>query len=769
MKKLTDPKESATRKRIDAILNNLKWETDESSPSCNVFTERAKTMEQQKALGSFEPDYILYQSGTDRPIAIIEAKRSGQNLAKALKQAAWQYARPLNIDIVFVADGAIVESCDLRKDVPLRMDDDLVTTLLNEKQILRHVEEGASIYTPDIVRHTKQELIQVFSEANNLLRKEGLREGIERFSEFSNLLFLKLISEIENERDRIGEKRILEEKYCWDAFCDKPAEGMLDYINDTILPRLVDKYNHSGDVFQKELLIKTPETLEKIVKKLSCLILLDADSDIKGDAFEYFLKNSISVGNDLGEYFTPRHIVKLVVDLVDPRYGETIYDPACGTGGFLIQAFRHIKNKVTETPERLKTLKEETIYGRELTGTAKIAKMNMIIIGDGHTNIEQMDSLKEPVKKKYNVVLTNYPFSQTTDYSSYYGLETESANPVFLKHVIDALRQDGRAGVVVPEGMLFDESQQYTKVRRILLESCDIEAVINLNSYVFRPYTGQPTSILIFKKGLQTKKVWFFEVKEDGFEKSSRKHGRRAIKENDLPLLRQSWNDKADSDRSFSVDFDTITAHDYKLTIDEYRKPQGQAGWLPLGGNNGVCNVVIGGTPSTKVRRYYGSPHAWVKISDLTNSRGMCITETETMITDAGVENSNVKLIKKGTILLSFKLSIGKVAIAGRDLYTNEAIAALIPKDKRVLPKYLYYILPRLDLAGGGRQAAKGQTSSKGRLEKVLIPVPSIPTQTLIVKEMERRDEKIRQYEEKIAHIMAEKNKIIDKFPSLNA
>lgn len=533
---------------------------------------------------------------------------------------------------------------------------------------------------------------------------------------------------------------------------------------------MVDKYNHSGDVFQKELLIKTPETLKKIVKKLSCLILLDVDSDIKGDAFEYFLKNSISVGNDLGEYFTPRHVVKLVVDLVDPRYGETIYDPACGTGGFLIQAFRHIKNKVRETPKRLKTLKEETIYGRELTGTAKIAKMNMIIIGDGHTNIEQMDSLKEPVKKKYNVVLTNYPFSQTTDYSSYYGLKTESANPVFLKHVIDALKKDGRAGVIVPEGMLFDESQQYAKVRRILLESCDVEAVINLNSYVFRPYTGQPTSILVFKKGLQTKKVWFFEVKEDGFEKSSRKRGRRAIKENDLPLLRQSWNDKADSDRSFSVDFDTITAHDYKLTIDEYRKTHDKAGWLPLGGNNGVCNIVIGGTPSTKARRYYGSPHTWVKISDITNSRGMYITETEIMITDAGVENSNVKLIKKGTILLSFKLSIGKVAIAGRDLYTNEAIAALIPKDKRVLPKYLYYILPRLDLAGGGgRQAAKGQTSSKGRLEKILIPVPSITTQTSIVKEMERRDEKIRQYEEKIAHITAEKNKIIDKFPSLDA
>lgn len=764
MRKLTDPKETATRKRIDAMLNNLKWETEESSPVCNVFTERAKTRDQQKALRNYEPDYILYQSGTDKPIAVIEAKRSGQSLAKALRQAVKQYAKPLKVDIVFVADGAIIESHDCRAGVPLRMDDDLVTTLLSEKQILRHIIEGASIYTPDIIRHTKQELIQVFSEANDLLRKEGLREGIERFTEFSNLLFLKLISEIENDRDNSGEKRILEKKYCWESFYGKPADEMLDYINDTILPRLVAKYNHSGDVFQKELLIKTPETLEKIVKKLSKLTLLDSDSDIKGDAFEYFLKNSISVGNDLGEYFTPRHIVKLIVDLVDPRYGETVYDPACGTGGFLIQAFRNIKNKVRETKETLKILRESTVYGQELTGTAKIAKMNMIIIGDGHTNIKQMDSLKAPVKDKYNVVLTNYPFSQTTDYSAYYGLETENANPVFLKHVIDALKDEGRAGVIVPEGMLFDESQQYAKVRRILLENCDVEAVINLNSYVFRPYTGQPTSILIFKKGAQTKTVWFFEVKDDGFEKSSRKHGRRAIKENNLPLLRQSWNDKVVSDRAFFVDFETILSHDYKLTIDEYRKTHDKAGWLPLGGKDGVCNIVIGGTPNTKNRKYYGGSNIWVKISDITNSQGIYITETDNMITDAGVENSNVKLIKKGTVLLSFKLSIGKVAIAGCDLYTNEAIAALIPKDKRVLPKYLYYILPRLDLRGVGRQAAKGKTSSKGRLEKILIPLPSISIQNTIVQEMERRDTKIMQHEEEIGEIKTEQDEIIDKF-----
>ena len=541
---------------------------------------------------------------------------------------------------------------------------------------------------------------------------------------------------------------------------------MMLYINDTILPRLVNKYNHSGDVFQSKLLIASPETLKKIADKLSKLTLLDANSDVKGDAFEYFLKNSVSVGNDLGEYFTPRHIVKLIVDLVDPRYRDTVYDPACGTGGFLIQAFRHIKGKVRESAESLRVLKEDTIFGQELTGTAKVAKMNMIIIGDGHTNIRQTDSLKEPVKGKYDVVLTNYPFSQETDYSSYYGLETENANPVFLKHVIDALKQGGRAGVVVPEGVLFDESSQFIKIRRMLLESCNLEAVINLHEYTFRPYTGQPTSILIFTKGAPTKKVWFFEVKEDGYEKSTRQHGRRPISESYLPLLRSLWTEKADSDRSFSVNFETIKEHGYKLTIDEYKQSHAKAGWVPLGGKSGVCDLVIGGTPSTKERKYYGGDNLLVKIGDLTRTHGMYVTDTEEKITKEGVENSNVKLIRKGTVLLSFKLSIGKVAIAGRNLYTNEAIAALIPKDDKVLPKYLYYILPRLNMAGA-RKAAKGQTSSKGRLEKMLIPLPSRKVQETIIREMEELDAEIRKHENEIRRIAAEGHKLIERYAAI--
>ena len=440
MEKLTKPLESATRKKIDENLINLGWKTDEFGKNCNVFTERPRTEQEKKKIkkrypkGRF-PDYVLYSSEVFRPIAIIEAKRQGQNLEQALKQAK-EYAECLGIKIIFAIDGSIIEAREAGTDDLLKLDGLTITELISEKLLIRFAEEGSELESPQNIVHTKNELIEIFSYANDLLRQEGMREGVERFSEFSNLLFLKLIDEIEEGREKNGEKRRLEKRYCWSSFNKKSATDLLDYVNDTVLPKLVNKYNGSGDVFQKELGIKNPIILKKIVDKLSELVLSNTDSDIKGDAFEYFLKNSISVGNDLGEYFTPRHIVKLIVELVDPQFGETIYDPCCGTGGFLIEAFRHIKSKCKLTKDNLTFLENHTIYGRELTGTSKIAKMNMILAGDGHTNIKQMDSLSEPVKEKYDVILTNYPFSQRTEYGNLYGLNTSEGNPVFLKHII---------------------------------------------------------------------------------------------------------------------------------------------------------------------------------------------------------------------------------------------------------------------------------------------------------------------------------------------
>ena len=750
--------ESATRKKIDLILNNLGYIIDETSEKCNVFTERAKTKEQNKKFNGKFPDYVLYKSGTDEPIGIIEAKRSGQSLKKALEQAINFYAKPIGVNVIFVTDGTIVETFDIRSHSTLKIDDQIVTDFITEKQLLKFAQEGAQLFSPDKITYTKRELIKIFEEADGLLRKEGLREGVERFTEFSNLLFLKLISEIEEDREKNGEERILEKKYCWESFYKLDAERMLEYVNNIILPRLVNKYNHSGDVFQKELLIKNPENLKKIVDKLSKLILLDTDSDIKGDAFEYFLKNSVSVGTDLGEYFTPRHIVKLMTELTDPKFQDKIYDPCSGTGGFLIEAFKHIKRKCKQTKENIEYLKEKTIYGRELTATAKIAKMNMIIIGDGHTNISQMDSLSKPVKEEYDVVLTNFPFSQKTDYSNLYGFNSEDANPIFLKHVIDALNKNGIAGVVVPEGLLFDENSEYVKIRKYLLENCNVEAVIKLSEFVFKPYTGQPTSILIFRKG-QTKNVWFFDVKEDGFKKTGSKLGRPPIKENDLILLRQLWKDKENSDHSFSVDFKRIKEHNFKLSMDSFRKSdKKKANRIKLGD---ICKIEIGGTPAREELKYWNGNNLWVKIKDMKNT---FIFDTDEKITNEGVRNSNVKLLPKGTLLFSFKLTIGKVGIAGKDLYTNEAIAGIIPKGDNVLTKYLYYLLPKIDYTPYTQSATKGKTLNSKIMASLEIPLPSLEEQKRIVKELDKKEEDKQKSLKEAKEIQREQDIIISQY-----
>ncbi len=594
MVELTNPTESASRKTIDAKLVNLGWNCDEFSPDCNVFTERPKTKEQARLLGRRPPDYILYKSQSDSPLAIIEAKRPGQPLTTALEQAV-EYAELLEVPVVFASDGNLTEAQFVATKTILRLDGDFIADLISESLLLRFITEGPSIQSPTEAKLSRQQLIDVFAEANNLLRNEGLREGIERFTEFSNLLFLKLISEMEDERQRRGEHRILEARYCWPNFCDRPAEDMLDYINDTILPRLANKYNHSGDVFQHRLLINSPAILKRIVDKLSALTLLNADSDIKGDAFEYFLKNSVSVGNDLGEYFTPRHIVTLMVDLVDPRYGETVYDPCCGTGGFLIHAFEHIKSKILATKEGMDFLRNYTFFGRELTGTAKIAKMNMILTGDGHTNIVQMDSLKAPVKEQYDVVLTNYAFSQKTEYAHYYGLRNRDANPVFLQHVIDALKPGGRAAVVVPDGVLFNEKSQYLKVRENLLRDCDIQAIVKLHRFVFKPYAGQPTSIIVFNKGLRTRRLWFFNIENDGYKKTGSKFGRPIIGANDIPALRYAWENKDETDVSFAVDIQNVAECGFKLIPNVYER-RGEVGsnWVPLGGASVMYPKYVG-------------------------------------------------------------------------------------------------------------------------------------------------------------------------------
>ena len=191
---IRSPLESHTRTKIDRRLENLGWILDQNNPKCNVFQEQAKTHEQNLKFDGKHPDYVLYETGTDTPIAIIEAKRPGEDLDNAMAEAIKKYAQPLQVPLVFAFNETLVISQHVLQSRPLKVDDEELQEFIDQVTALRFINEGAEIFSaPKGINFSRDELIKTFKSVNNLLRKEGLRDGYERFSVFAEILFIKLI------------------------------------------------------------------------------------------------------------------------------------------------------------------------------------------------------------------------------------------------------------------------------------------------------------------------------------------------------------------------------------------------------------------------------------------------------------------------------------------------------------------------------------------------------------------------------------------------
>lgn len=516
---LRPPLEAHTRTQIDLRLMNLGWILDQSNPHCNVFQEQAKTEEQNQRFEGKKPDYVLYDSGTDTPLAIIEAKPPSGDLDRAMNQAVTRYAQPLSVPLVFVYNEIFVAGLHVDQSRPLKIDGEQLQDFVDQATALRFINEGAEILSaPRDINFNRDELISIFKGVNNLLRKDGLRDGYERFSAFSEILFLKLIDEFEKLSRHRNLPSRFDDRYLWSSFVQRfnnNDSDMLDFISNTVWPHLRSIY---GDIFESEFSINKPGTLKRIVAEVDPINLTATDTDVKGDAFEYFLKTVTNGTKDLGEYFTPRHIVRTMVNLVEPRYGETVYDPFCGTGGFLLEVFKYLTLRTDPSNhEMLDWIKRKAIHGRELTSTARITKMNMILFGDGHANIHQMDSLENPVDNKYNVVLSNIPYSQKTEFGALYPISTTNADSVCVQHIFRSLKPHGRAAVIVPETFLYDDGD-IGKTREWIVKNSQKFTVVSLPRGVFMPYTPTKTNIIYFQKGTSCRSFFFFVVHNDGFE-----------------------------------------------------------------------------------------------------------------------------------------------------------------------------------------------------------------------------------------------------------
>lgn len=542
------PLEAAVTHSICLQLENLGWVVDEQHPDNNVTQQRVRTNAQRDQLRKANegvlthPDFVLYENGTNRPIAIIEAKRPGHRLDLALDQATTRYAIPLNAPLIFAYNNTFVATRYLRNGHPLKIDGEDVRQFIDHFTSLRFVNEGSEILSaPASLQISRDQLIRVFKRQANLLREAGLQAGLERFSAFSDVLFLKLIDEFCQLREHAGDQPPIPPHLRWSQFIDMRPVDRLVYVRDVVWREINARY---GPVFGATFPIESPEIFDDIVTGLASLNFTGTDADIKGDAFEFFLKNAyqgITI-KDLGEYFTPRNIVRTMVSMVDPVIGESVYDPFCGTGGFLIEAFRYIQLRTKVTGELKGILENDTVFGSEISETARVARMNMILYGDGHSNVEKRDSFANPEHGKYDVVLTNPPYSQKTRHGNLYPVPSRNGDAIAMQHCIKALKPDGRAAILVKEDFL-SEMGDIGLVREMLTNEVHDISVVSLPRRLFEPYTPTKTSILFFRKRSSHKRVSFYIVRRVGHEFGAKK---RTLLENDLPAVMSAFQRPGD-------------------------------------------------------------------------------------------------------------------------------------------------------------------------------------------------------------------------------
>lgn len=481
-----------------------------------------------------------------------------------------------------------------------------------------------------------------------------------------------------------------------------------------------------------------------------------------------FLKASTSTKNDLGEYFTPRHIVKTMVRLVNPQIGEKIYDPFCGTGGFLIESFRYIYNNMARTDANLALLRENTVYGNEITNTARITKMNMILAGDGHSNIEMKDSLANPVDgtetymdesgkihhRGFDIVLANMPYSQKTKYGNLYDLPSKNGDSICVQHCMKAINSaapNGRMALVVPEGFLF--RKDLTKTREYLLDHCQLQSIISLPQGVFLPYTGVKTDIIYatkvnqkVKSSEKKKTFWYFDVKSDGYTLDN--HRRKLDFPSDLSKYEEYR--KLDEDQAtdmLRVGFEIIPLNKVRqnaniLVGSRYRVSVKRTNYETIQFSD-VATLIRGVNYKKQQQTTFRTTNIILPADNIT-LEGEFKVQKEIYVDDT-VALSEEKRLQKNDIFICMssgsKDHIGKVAFIDQDTkyYAGGFMGIIRVNAQKCLPKYLYYYL---NYSEKFREEIKLLTQGaninniSSTINSIVIPLPSLEKQTQIVSEL---------------------------------
>ena len=426
--------------------------------------------------------------------------------------------------------------------------------------------------------------IRDLDDADNLRAKEAAMLGLPYESVFADEV-------------KIGERAVPGKQLKWSTFHDFPAGKMYSAVQEWVFPFIKNLHGDKNSAYAKYMddaifKIPTPLMLSKIVDSMDGIydLMGKKGTDTKGDVYEYVL-SKISTSGINGQFRTPRHIIRMMVELMDPKPDDVISDPACGTSGFLVTAAEYLNE-----PERRAFLFDRRkkdhymnhmFHGFDMDRTMlRIGAMNMMTHGIDNPFIEYRDSLSDqnPDWDRYSLILANPPFKGSLDADIVSAdllkvCKTKKTELLFLALFLRMLRVGGRCACIVPDGVLFGSSTAHRAIRRAIVEDNRLEAVISMPSGVFKPYAGVSTAVLVFTKTGHggTDNVWFYDMQADGFSLDDK---RTPIKDNDIPdIVARFKNLSAEADRprtaqSFLVEKSEIAANGYVLSINKYKQTE---------------------------------------------------------------------------------------------------------------------------------------------------------------------------------------------------
>ncbi len=588
-------------------------------------------------------------------------------------------------------------------------------------------------------------------------------------------MIYKFMDDMDIEAIEFGGERVFfkeeYEKYAWSELMSSEnsgqqrayvySEGIEKMSMNPYIPQLF------RDIFRGAYIpYRDPETLNMFLKEIS-EFSYDNSEDL-GNAFEYLLSIMGSQG-DAGQFRTPRHIIDMMVEIVDPKKNDTILDPACGTAGFLISAYKHIlaanvdeNGKSTLTSDDRKRL-TENFAGYDISpDMVRLSRVNMYLHRFTKPQISEYDTLSSEEKwdDNYDVILANPPFMTPKGGiipHNRYRVKARRAEVLFVDYIAEHLNPTGKAAIIVPEGILFQSANAYKELRKYLVEEELLYAVVSLPAGVFNPYSGVKTSILFLDKTLAKQKegILFVKMNSDGYDLGAQ---RREIKQNDIPdiisVFKMYQNNENVSDVSLVTlaSKEIVSQQDYVLVGNRYKKTTKFNSKWPLVSIGEVCEVERGASPRPINNYVTDDPDGinWIKIGD-GKPNSLYIHSTKEKITKEGACKS--RYVQKGDLILSNSMSYGRPYILDIDGCVHDGWLIIRNSKNLFDPVYLCHILGSDEIMAEYQRLATGgvvNNLNSDLVRSCKIPLPPLEIQKSIVAEIEKHQAAIEEYNNKI-------------------